>query len=369
MNSVKILHTADLHLGAKFADLSDEKAKLRQSELRQSFLGLVSSHIDADIVLMAGDIFDAGDVSLAEAEFLVSVFEKYPDKKFLMVCGNHDPYFSPIWEYMSSILPENAVLFTPDGDEVVFDELKTRVWGISFQNEICTSPLIEGKTMPGGDYINLMLVHGDLYTEGSTYNPISVGDISLSSADYVALGHIHKFNTIERISSVTYAYSGTCEGHGYDECGRLGCIYGTVSKKMADVNFECTSLRTYNKINIDISDAKTIEAVKELVECKITPDNMYHITLTGELNEEVILNDFVILAGLNAFDIRLDYNVKEPYNLDEISNEANIKGYFVKTAQKELSLATCEEDKKIINQALRCVLDAFENGGKVTERE
>ncbi len=355
---------ADLHLGAKFADLSYEKAQLRRSELRQSFSGCVASHCDAGIVLIAGDIFDAPDVSVSEAEFMVSVILKYPQTKFLMVCGNHDPYNSPIYEYMCGILPENAVLFTPDGDEIVFEDLKVRVWGISFQNSMAEKSLLQNIKMPDDDYVNLLLVHGDLYSDNSPYNPITVEQLVSTGADYAALGHVHKFEKINKSAGTTYAYSGTHEGHGYDECGRCGCIYGKVAKNMADVNFECTSLRTYERLDIDISGAKTIEAVKKLIEDAVTGENLYYITLTGELNEGVILNEFVLLSGIDAFDIRLKTEVCEPYKLEELACEANLKGYFVKTALSELEKAESEEDKKIINQAVRCVLDAFGEGTK-----
>lgn len=336
MNSVKILHMADLHLGAKFADLSYEKAQLRQSELRQSFKNCVASHCDTDIVLIAGDIFDAPDVSVSEAEFMVSVFCKYPEIKFLMVCGNHDPYNSPVYDYMCSILPENAVLFTPDGEEVLFEDLKVRVWGISFQTNTSCKSLLEDVKMAEDDYINLMIVHGDLYSDSSPYNPITAQQLAKSGADYVALGHVHKFEKINKIAGTTYAYSGTHEGHGYDEYGRCGCIYGRIAKNMADVSFECTSMRTYERLNIDISGAKTTEAVKDLISDAVSSENMYHITLTGELNDGVLISEFVLLSGINAFDIRLKSEVCEPYNLDELACEANLKGYFVKTDRKSV---------------------------------
>ena len=365
LDGIKILHTADLHLGADFAELSYDLAQLRKSELRQSFFNMVSLHSDADVVLISGDIFDSPDVSYTEADFLVSVFLKYQHIKFLAVCGNHDPYNSPVYEYLCGILPENAVLFSPDGDEIVFHDIKTRVFGKSFQYSCEEIPLLNMPKMPDDGLLNLIVIHGDLDNPKSVYNPIFKETLANSGADYVALGHIHKHRGIFKTGNVTYAYSGTHEGHGYDECGRLGCIYGTVYKNMCDLSFECTQLRSYNKLTIDISEAKNIEAVKKLIEDAVLPENLYKITLSGILNEGVVLNDFVLLSGTQAFDIKLEYDVKQPYNLSEISNCADLKGYFVKEALCELENSLDDAEKSTINKALNYVLNLFDEGTKL----
>ena len=65
MNKIKILHSADMHLGSAFSSLSYEKAKLRQNEALQSCVNLIKQAADCDALLLSGDIFDSGNVSLS----------------------------------------------------------------------------------------------------------------------------------------------------------------------------------------------------------------------------------------------------------------------------------------------------------------
>lgn len=366
MDYVKILHMSDLHFGCKLNGLSNDKAQIRRSEIRQSFLNCVSLHCDADIVLIAGDIFDRPEYDVESVNFLVSVFEKYKDIRFFIVCGNHDPYNSPVYTQLMGVLPENAYVFPPFADCVSIDDKKVKIYGISFENEHETQSLIKNiKCNPDDGYINILVMHGDTENETSIYNPINKSDIISSNFDYIALGHIHKFSGINRVGGVTYAYSGTHESHGADEDGSLGCIYGNIGKDYCDLEFDCTCMRTYKKITVDISNAKTIEDVKNLIDSSVNPNDLFTIELTGALNEGVILNDFVLSAGVNAFYTEITKNVHVPYNLEQLSYEATIRGYFAKNVIKALSGETNPDNIQIIKRAADCVINAFENGGKI----
>jgi exonuclease SbcD len=56
---VKILHTADIHLGAKFSGLGN-KATSQREQLRTTFKNVIATAVNerVNIVLIAGDLFD-----------------------------------------------------------------------------------------------------------------------------------------------------------------------------------------------------------------------------------------------------------------------------------------------------------------------
>ena len=58
--SLKLFHTADIHLGSKFNYLG-EKASEQRKQLEKSFEGIVENAIkeDSKVFLIAGDLFDS----------------------------------------------------------------------------------------------------------------------------------------------------------------------------------------------------------------------------------------------------------------------------------------------------------------------
>jgi len=57
---LKILHTADIHLGAKFSGLGN-KGDSQREQLRTTFKNIIATAIDerVNIILIAGDLFNA----------------------------------------------------------------------------------------------------------------------------------------------------------------------------------------------------------------------------------------------------------------------------------------------------------------------
>ncbi len=72
---VRLLHTADVHLGAKFLGLGDKGATQRE-QIRASFRKLISQAIteNVDIVLIAGDLFDANQQPRMNVDLVVEQF-------------------------------------------------------------------------------------------------------------------------------------------------------------------------------------------------------------------------------------------------------------------------------------------------------
>jgi exonuclease SbcD len=74
---LKILHTADIHLGAKFSGLGS-KGDSQREQLRATFKNVIATAINerVNIVLIAGDLFDAYAKTGFEKEY-------HPSKKGL----------------------------------------------------------------------------------------------------------------------------------------------------------------------------------------------------------------------------------------------------------------------------------------------
>ena len=73
---MKIIHSADQHLDSKMeANLSKEKAKERNAEIRKTFVRMVDYAEENQVaaILLAGDLFDRKIVSKTDQEVVKNV--------------------------------------------------------------------------------------------------------------------------------------------------------------------------------------------------------------------------------------------------------------------------------------------------------
>ncbi len=279
MESVKILHIADMHIGRKFKNLNPRGATLRRSEVLMTFKRTLEQFSDAKIVLLAGDIFES-DVSVSDIEFVVGVFNEHADKKFFISCGNHDCIeYSAIKKFIS-LVPENVHVFSDVMEKVVLEEYNLEVYGASFCAPSLYSSLLSGFAADKTDRIHLMVLHADVNSD-SPYNPVTYDEIESTGLDYIALGHIHSFSGIQRKGQVHYAYPGVLEPAGFDETGECGVIYGDVYKGGLSLDFYPVSARQYQDITVDITGCRCDTDVIELLRKVISKENLYRITFVG----------------------------------------------------------------------------------------
>ena len=86
---LRILHTADAHLGAKFLGLG-EKGRLQRSQLLETFEAVVDLAIgrEVNLFLVAGDLFDSNRVPKSTLTRVASRLEKLAApgiRRFLLI--------------------------------------------------------------------------------------------------------------------------------------------------------------------------------------------------------------------------------------------------------------------------------------------
>lgn len=129
----KVLHAADFHLDSAFRSLPEEQARLRRQESRELPGRLVDWANDhgAQLMLLAGDLFDSDRLFSQTAQMLVQALSRFRGA-VVIAPGNHDwlsaasPYRQPIW-------PENVRIFLGRGMErLTLPELGCTVYGAAF---------------------------------------------------------------------------------------------------------------------------------------------------------------------------------------------------------------------------------------------
>lgn len=366
--TVKILHTADIHLGAQESFLG-KNAPQRRFETLSTFEKIINLAIseNIDVIALAGDIFDSNRI---EERFIKAVFEKIASAapiKVIFAAGNHDPLNSDS-PFLNYSLPENLYVLGTCDECLTFEDISLRVYGRSFESVSLKGEEAFGITDISQDYVNLMIQHGELSSSlNSEYNPITPKFVKNSRMDYIALGHIHKSSEIGRIDNTFFAYSGCPEGQGFDELDEKGVYIGEIGKNTCNLKFVSVSKRMHIHEKIDISgfedSGKIANAILERLSSAYGEnfrDNLYKIELTGEINPEteILTAELESRLATEVYFAKIKDCTVFYVNLEELSKEITLKGIFVKKMLEKEAEAT-EEQKPLIRKALNLGLKAF----------
>lgn len=370
MNSVKILHTADIHIGARDAFLGTS-ADSRRFETLLTFENIIdlAAKENVELIAIAGDLFDS---EAPENEFVSAVFKKIesiPQIKVVYCAGNHDPLNSNS-PFSKNPLPDNLYILPENDSCFTFEDIKLRVYGRSFVSAHLQAQEEFTIKVPNDDYINIMVQHGELKSDlNSDYNAITPRFIKKSGMDYIALGHVHKHTPIGKIENTSFAYCGCPEGQGFDELDQKGIYLGEIKKGAANLQFIPISKRQHIFEKIDITDIADITAhILANLEQKYEnfADNLYKIELVGEIEEDQNLNLSEITARLceKLYFVKIKDSTEYKLDLLAISKEASLKGVFVK---KMLERIEAEENSDAWKSALKIGLKAFHSEVKYNE--
>jgi DNA repair exonuclease SbcCD nuclease subunit len=225
---LKLLHTADWHLGRRFPRFGPEAGKTlsraRLDVLERVFLEAERNQVHA--VLCAGDLFDTPQPEPAFRDALLKVLGQlgWKDRPVFLLPGNHDPLVQgSIWKdlaFRQALPPFVRVVDT----ELLEVELANgcmlfAVPCLSRAGQADPTALIP-KRAPGDTRVRVGLVHGSTFDalDAKTNFPISRDAALERGLDYLAIGDTHGFRFVppERKSPPTL-YPGTPEQTAFDE--------------------------------------------------------------------------------------------------------------------------------------------------------
>lgn len=363
MNTIRILHTADLHIGAECSYLGTSAPK-RQYEVLLTFEKIISlcNENNVDLLVIAGDLLDSNHIDKALEDGVFKAFESLGNTRAVIALGNHDP-FTADSPFKNRALPENVFVLPCEDSVISFDDLHCRIYGASFDGVYNSGKNRFELNAPQDDYFNLCVIHGETRSDlGGNYRPITPEYVKTSGMDYIALGHVHARSPVQYVGTTALAYCGCPEGQGFDESGAKGVYMGEVSKGNINLEFIPTALRTHVRLDVDITDKEDIfEEILSAV--KNTPDyseNYFRITLKGKRTSDkgIDLNSLVArLSPLVGF-VKIKDKTTAGVDYKELATEKNLKGYFTAIMLSKIENAQEGEKEKMIN-ALELGLKAF----------
>ncbi|MTI49631.1 MAG: DNA repair exonuclease [Firmicutes bacterium] len=337
---ISFIHTGDLHLGLQFenASFSSEFANIRRREIWETFERIINraNERKIDLLLISGDLFEEEYCSIGDIKRIRSIFNLLKETRVIITAGNHDN-LSKKSLYKLIDWPNNVIVFEKDYmEKIIFKDLNVAIWGLSWENKLEKRNLVKHVNLDN-HMENILVVHGDILNRDSMYLPIYKEN--LKGFDYVALGHIHKHQFIDK----NIAYCGSPEPLDFGETGIHGIIEGTISNGKCMTKFIPFGKREFVITEIDINSSMDYQ---DIINSMVSIDtkenknkNLYRIILNGFIDRDIKLNIRDIEGTLrDKFKyIEIINNTRLDYDLEKIEeqNNGNIIGDFIREMKKE----------------------------------
>lgn len=365
---LKIFHTADVHLDAPFSLSDPIEAEKRRTELRSTFCSMIHAarRMEADVFLIAGDLFESGFVTKDTAAQVVREMESFASCDFFITPGNHDPYdaSSP---YALLTWPENVHIFTSE-KPTYFDlpAKNARIYGHAYRNKEIPNDLFAGFRAEDASKINILLAHGFVNMPQSTCGVLMKSDIEKSGLDYIALGHVHTHGGFERLGNTVYAYSGCAVGRSFDECGYKSAIVGTIAKDgtegVCNLSLHRCGERRFEIARIDLSGARSTAEALAIVREKTAEygeDTALRILTDGAVSPDAALTEEELrsVVRLPSYLEWID-NTVPILDTERLKNDGTILGAFYRQLESKL-MSDDPAERKTATLALRYGLAAL----------
>lgn len=349
---MRIIHCADLHLESPLKNiLSAEKGKERRDELLDNFDRLIDYANDnsVDIILVAGDIFDRGTRRKSAVKRIIESVKNNPDIDFVFLKGNHDTGGVFDDEYD---IPENAKLFDQNNwKKYEYGDVVIKGVELSKDNykDVALSLVLD----PGK--CNIVTLHSGAanYEGEKEIYEVNFNDLKNKNIDYLALGHIHKYEREQLDDRGIYVYPGCLEGRGFDETGKKGFVLLDIGEdnKIVDT-FVSFAKREIHRLEVEVSPSDDMKDVIDNVHRTIDDipnKDLVEVVLVGKTNMNELV-DIDIRRIKREFDdkfyfFKLKDNTTVEIDYASFANDKSLKGEFIRLLEKQ---DISDEDKSLI---------------------
>lgn len=340
---MKIIHTADLHLGSALSELPAEKRERRAEEIAGAFRRTVSYARDNGIklIMLCGDVFDGDRPRKADRDFFYGVIESNPDIDFLYLRGNHDTDEEFIRRDIANLKTFSTEWTSYDYGEAVIS-------GVELPAGDCSAALSVLKLER--DRFNIVMLHGPVSASVSTGGDISLPLLRDKGIDYLALGHFHSYKADALDERGIYVYSGCPEGRGYDECGDKGfVILDTFTRQFT---FHKTATRAVTERTADISLLSSVSEVLEAISGALEgtqSGDIARVVLTGktELDIPALRSRIEGYFAQRFFHFEIKDKTERRAPAEDYSRSASLKGEFYRLVTADESLSDDEKSEII----------------------
>lgn len=307
---LRLLHTADVHLGARHADLGDQAAAQRERQFA-AFVATVDLAIaeKVDVVLIAGDLFDSNVQPRRSVDRVAAELKRLAEAKIrtVVIPGTHDVYDRSSLYRIHDLAtlagngPDDdwVTVLTPDRPSVHLKACDVVVHGPVFPTKRAPhSPLrdLVADRAEGAATWQIGAVHGSLAIPDRTDADevvVTRDEIAATGLDYLALGHWHSTQQ-GTAGSTRWAYSGAPEPVAVTQDGAgkvlLVRLEETAAGKTVAIEERTVGRTRFERLELDAATIQDQPALVQAIASKADPDLVLDVRLVGVRRDELDLD-------------------------------------------------------------------------------
>ena len=373
---IKIVHTADNHIGMRFSHIPNIEAREKMVAERILALKRIVDFANinkADFLVVAGDLFDKLKTPSDDLKKTATILNNFVGEAVVIIPGNHD-YFSAsgdeLWSNFSKHINEEKVFVLTDYRPKSFAVNDSE---ITFFPAGCRSPhssenLIGWvKEYPKNTRaLNIGIAHGNVEGLGlddvHKYFNMTPAELKSSGLDFWLLGHIHvPFPTQSVASNPGYFFSATHTPDGFSKkhSGFFWLIEVDEKKNLQAILQNSDSFR-FITLEKNLHSMEDFESLKSEIDCFNAPKTALKLVLNGRLEKEQIpecenhlekiSSAFLFFSKENNLTEKIDKKyIDAMYPNDSIPH--HLLTELLKEEDEGLSLQICSELMEKIKNA------------------
>lgn len=342
--TIKILHTADNHIGMKFnnypSSVKDQLIAERIEALKN--IVQIANQKQVHFLVIAGDLFDSTNIKQSDIKEVATLLNTFVGEASIVLPGNHD-FFEPtadsLWTKFKKIADDKKVY--------VLDKFETFDYSIGDQKVVfypaCCKSKTSAENMIGWvkdsskdkTAINIGIAHGNVTGLGldnvDKYFNMSPDELLSSGVDFWLLGHIHvPFPTTSVNKNPGYFMPATHTPDGMDRKHHGYCwLIDVDTQKNVSAELQQTGSVGFYDLQRSINSMVDFEKLKVEINALKKNKSLLRLELIGRLNAEEIAdvnleitkfkNDFLYFTETNAIKADIDEKyINGNYNKDSL---------------------------------------------------
>jgi exonuclease SbcD len=367
---LRLLHTADVHLGARHADLGDRAATQRERQF-SAFVATVDLALaeKVDLVLIAGDLFDSNVQPRRSVERAAAQLKRLVEARIRVVIapGTHDVYDRAsiyraydIAAMAGAVGSDLVTVLDPDHPEVHLKNLDLVVHGRCFATKRAPTSPLAGLDVHGDDRAtwHVGLLHAAVAIEGKTDGDdvvITTEEIAASHLDYLALGHWHS-TTKGKAGATTYAYSGAPEPIALDQ-DRAGNVLlvgleAPNGKKRVSIEERKVGKTSFERIQLDAATVGSQPGLVSKLGERADPDLVLDVELMGVRPDELDVHVEEVESQLadRFLKVRVRDRSVAPLPEGPIASPDTVLGAFIRDLEARIAEVEAVDDHDTANE-------------------
>lgn len=297
--SLKLLHTADLHLGMTFqsrqypAHVQQQLVEARYESLDQ--VVTLAQEEACDLIVIAGDLFHRINIAADQVSRTLDILKKFPGI-IAFLPGNHD-YYEPhnqLWTALNELVFEELYLLTERRpynlndaglDLVLYpapcDSKHSAENRIDWIRELPEKPRARW---------HIGIAHGTIQGISPDFNdqyfPMDAKDLNTIGLDHWCLGHTHvPYPNQPEAGRQPFIYSGTPEPDGFD-CRHPGSAWITELDDQGHAHSRLlqTGQFRFSEVHKEISSGSDLLLLRDQLAAN-SPKSLVKLKLSGVIPE------------------------------------------------------------------------------------